>query len=111
MKKTKIKENDFCEQIAFDLEDNISPEAEFEEKNNKSDAELKEESTEKAFKIGAKVMVNPEIRCFCDGKGIPDCAREAYIKYLNLNNKTIVIESKPFGKEYGLLLMSQVTLI
>lgn len=65
---------------------------------------------QKEFKVGTAVTVNPEAKRFCDGRGIPDYARKAYIKRLNPATKTVLIETEPNGKELGLLFMSDVVL-
>ena len=65
----------------------------------------------KEFKVGAKIRINSNVRLFCDGYGIPDYAREAYIKRINEYNKTIVIETKPNGKQLGVLLQKDVVVI
>ncbi|MBR2399328.1 MAG: hypothetical protein IKA96_05145, partial [Alistipes sp.] len=65
---------------------------------------------QKELEVGAAVTVNPEAKRFCDGRGIPDYARKAYIKRLNPATKTVLIETEPNGKELGLLFMSDVVL-
>ena len=64
----------------------------------------------KDLEVGAAITINPEIKRFCDGMGIPDYARKAYIKRINPANKTVLIETEPNGKELGVLFMSDVVL-
>ena len=105
MKKTN--NNEKYEQLTIDFCDEITP------------VELPDETPEvkgkKAkvnnFIVGGAVTVNAEVKRFCDGRGIPDYARNAYIKRINPGSKTIVIESEPNGKEYGLLFMNDVSLV
>lgn len=95
MKKTNNKE---YEQLTIDFGDDLptTPET--------------IETKAKEFEVGAPVIVNHDAKRFCDGRGIPDYARKAYIKRINPESKTILIESEPNGREYGLLFMTNVTL-
>lgn len=61
--------------------------------------------------IGAKVVINDDVKLFCDGRGIPDYARTAYVKGMDNNTKTILIETKPGGKELGVLFANNVTMV
>lgn len=63
---------------------------------------------EKTLEVGGMVSVKPETKRFCDGRGIPDYARTAFIKRINDANKTIVVETKPNGKELGVLFIADV---
>lgn len=104
MKKTNTHEE--YEQLTMDFGDDISPaEAVEEEAESK-----KKKMQKKEFEVGAEVTINPEVKRFCDGRGIPDYARKACIKRINPANKTILLESAPNGKEYGLIFMTDVTL-
>ena len=103
MKKTNVHEE--YEQLAIDFGDEV-PAAETVEENPKPTKRTKP----KEFKVGVAITVNPEVKRFCDGRGIPDYARKAYIKRLNHANKTVLIETEPNGKELGLLFMSDVVL-
>lgn len=103
MKKTNTHEE--YEQLTIDIGDEI-PAAEIVKEESKS----AEKAKQKEFKVGAVVAVNPEAKRFCDGRGIPDYARKAYIKRLNTATKTVLIETEPDGKELGLLFISDVVL-
>lgn len=77
----------------------------------KEDSENKEEkATTKEFEAGDKITVKQETTHFCDGRGIPDYARTAYIKRVIPAHKTVLIESTPNGKELGLLFISDIIL-
>lgn len=92
------------EQLAIDFGGSeVSTEAAGEESKPK-----KERAKPRELELGTAVVVNPETKRFCDGRGIPDYARKAYIKRINHESKTIVIETEPGGKELGLLFMSDV---
>lgn len=101
---TKITDHEEYEQFVFDFGDEfVSAETiEESEPENEKPNELS---------VGAEVTIKPETKLFCDGRGIPDYARKAYIKRINHNNKTVLLESAPNGKEYGLLFVSDVTLV
>ena len=101
---TKITDHVEYEQFVFDFGDEfVSAETiEESEPENEKPNELS---------VGAEVTIKPETKLFCDGRGIPDYARKAYIKRINHNNKTVLLESAPNGKEYGLLFVSDVTLV
>ena len=106
MRKTNIHEEN--EQITAVLDNGfIASELEPVE----GPIEPKKKPKVKELKVGTAVTVNPEVKRFCDGRGIPDYARKAYIKRFNLNNQTVLIESEPNGKEYGLLFIRDVTLL
>ena len=110
MKKTNTNEE--YEQLTMDFGDEI-PAVETVEEEPKRAALLAQEEYEakqKELEVGAVVTVNPEAKRFCDGRGIPDYARKAYIKRLNPATKTVLIETEPNGKELGLLFMSDVVL-
>lgn len=101
----KNNDNEY-EQIAIDFGDALCT-----TEHSMEYAESQEDKTsEKEIEVGAAIIVKPEIKRFCDGHGIPDCAREAYVKRLNLATKTVLIETEPNGKELGLLFMSDVML-
>lgn len=102
MKKTNTHEE--YEQLTMDFGDDITPAETVEE-----EAEPKKKKA-KEFDVGAEVTINPEVKRFCDGRGIPDYARKACIKRINPANKTVLLESAPNGKEYGLLFVTDVTL-
>lgn len=103
MKKTNMNEE--YEQLAMDFNDETSA-------NETTDVPKSTKKTkQKDFEIGAAIIVKPEIKRFCDGRGIPDYARNAYIKRFNHGNKTVLIEAEPGGKELGVLLMSHVILV
>ena len=93
------------EQLTMGFGDEI-PAVETVEEEPKSTKKTKQ----KELEVGAVVTVNPEAKRFCDGRGIPDYARKAYIKRLNPATKTVLIETEPNGKELGLLFMSDVVL-
>ena len=93
------------EQLTMDFGDEI-PAVETVEEEPKPAKKTKQ----KELEVGAAVTVNPEAKRFCDGRGIPDYARKAYIKRINSDSKTVLIESEPNGKEYGLLFMTDVAL-
>ena len=103
MKKTNTNEE--YEQLTMDFGDEI-PAVETVEEEPK----LAKKTKQKELEVGAAVTVNPEVKRFCDGRGIPDYARKAYIKRLNPATKTVLIETEPNGKELGLLFMSDVVL-
>ena len=103
MKKTNTNEE--YEQLTMDFGDEI-PAVETVEEEPKPAKKTKQ----KELEVGAVVTVNPEAKRFCDGRGIPDYARKAYIKRLNPTTKTVLIETEPNGKELGLLFMSDVVL-
>lgn len=103
MKKTNTNEE--YEQLTMDFGDEI-PAAETVKEETKPTKKTKQ----KELEVGAVVTVNPEAKRFCDGRGIPDYARKAYIKRLNPATKTVLIETEPNGKELGLLFMSDVVL-
>ena len=103
MKKTNTNEE--YEQLTMDFGDEI-PAVEAAEEEPKPAKKAKQ----KELEAGAVVTVNPEAKRFCDGRGIPDYARKAYIKRLNPATKTVLIETEPNGKELGLLFMSDVVL-
>lgn len=71
----------------------------------------KKPKAKKTLVVGAKVKVNPDAKHFCDGRGIPDYARTAYVKRVNSANNTVLIETEPDGKELGLLFSSEITLV
>lgn len=103
MKKTNTNEE--YEQLTMDFGDEI-PAVETVEEETKPAKKTKQ----KELEVGAVVTVNPEAKRFCDGRGIPDYARKAYIKRLNPATKTVLIETEPNGKELGLLFISDVVL-
>ena len=103
MKKTNTNEE--YEQLTTDFGDEISAVETVEEEIKPT-----KKTKQKELEVGAAVTVNPEAKRFCDGRGIPDYARKAYVKRVNSDSKTVLIESKPNGKEYGLLFMTDVTL-
>lgn len=105
MKKANVNEE--YEQLTMDFGEDFTPVETIENETKPK----KKKTKAKGFELGAEIAVNPEIKRFCDGRGIPDYARRAYIKRINLENKTIVIETEPNGKQLGLLFMSDVTLI
>lgn len=70
--------------------------------------ELSVVDKDKRIEVGAKVEIKPEAQRFCDGRGVPDCARTAYVKRINLESNTILIETEPNGKELGLLFIHEV---
>lgn len=102
MKKTNTNEE--YEQLTMDFGDEIPAVETVEEPKPAKKTKQKE------LEVGAVVTVNPEAKRFCDGRGIPDYARKAYIKRLNPATKTVLIETEPNGKELGLLFMSDVAL-
>lgn len=104
MKKTSNHEE--YEQLTIDFGDDVAP----VEVTEEDDEPKKKRAKGREGEIGAEITVNPEVKLFCDGCGIPDYARKAYIKRINFDNNTVLIESAPNGKEYGLLFMSDVTL-
>ena len=104
MKKTNINEE--YEQLTMDFGDEI-PAVETVEEEPKPAKKTKR----KELEVGAAVTVNPEAKRFCDGRGIPDYARKAYVKRINFDSKTVLIESEPNGKEYGLLFIADVVLV
>ena len=101
----KLDTHEKYEQVTFDLGENFDAVKVFEKETES------EKNCEREFKTGDKVAVAPTTKRFCDGRGIPDYAREAYIKRLNFTSKTVLLESEPNGKELGLLFISDVTLI
>lgn len=103
MKKTNINEE--YEQLTMDFGDEIPAVKTVEEEPKPA-----EKTKQKELEVGAVVTVNPEAKRFCDGRGIPDYARKAYIKRLNPATKTVLIETEPNGKELGLIFMSDVVL-
>lgn len=103
MKKTNTHEE--YEQLTMDFGDEV-PAAETAEEEVKSSKKTKQ----KEFEVGAAVTVNPEAKRFCDGRGIPDYARKAFIKRINPATKTVLIETEPNGKELGVLFTSDVVL-
>lgn len=104
MKKTNTHEE--YEQLTMDFGDEI-PAVETIGEAPKPAKKTKQ----KELEVGAMVAVNPETKRFCDGKGVPDYARKAYIKRINITNSTVLIETEPNGKELGLLFMSDISLI
>ena len=104
MKKTNAHEE--YEQRTMDFGDEI-PAVETGEKEPKPAKKTKQ----KEFEVGAAVTVNPEAKHFCDGRGIPDYARKAFIKRINPATKTVLIETEPNGKELGVLFASDVVLV
>ena len=80
------------------------------EKNDEVPAK-KSKVKPKELRVGAKVTVNQDVKRFCDGRGIPDYARIAYIKGMDNKSKTILIESEPNGKEFGVLFAADVSLV
>ena len=64
----------------------------------------------KDIEIGDKVIINPSVTKFCNGRGIPDYVRTAYVTRINTGNKTVVISTEPDGKGLGLLFLSDITL-
>ncbi len=112
MKKKNIIEE--YEQLTFEFNEE-APSAESveevvaEEKIAKKDEEV-ELKTSETIGIGSKITVNPDVKKFCDGLGIPDYARTAYVKRINASNDTVVIETTPGGRELGLLFLSNITL-
>ena len=103
MKKTNTNEE--YEQLTMDFGDEI-PAVETVEEEPKPTKKTKQ----KELEVGAAVTVNLEAKRFCDGRGIPDYARKAYVKPINADGKTVLIESEPNGKEYGLLFMTDIAL-
>lgn len=102
MKKTNI--HDEYEQLTMDFGDEVPAVETVEEPKPTKKTKQKE------LEVGAAVTVNPEAKRFCDGRGIPDYARKAYIKRLNPATKTVLIETEPNGKELGVLFVSDVVL-
>lgn len=102
-KQTKTEE---YEQLAIDFGDEAAISAS-EEVQVEEPVEV---IPERKLDIGAKVTVNAECKHFCDGRGVPDYARTAYIKRINTNNKTVVIETQPDGEELGLLFISDIAI-
>ena len=103
MKKTNTNEE--YEQLTMDFGDETSAVETVEEEPKPA-----KKTKQKELEVGAVVTVNSEAKRFCDGRGIPDYARKAYIKRLNPATKTVLIETEPNGKELGLLFMSDVVL-
>lgn len=104
MKNTNMNEE--YEQSTLDFGDSLNV-----IENLKEDSKTKEEkSTTKEFEVGDKIAVKQETTHFCDGRGIPDYARTAYIKRIIPAHKTVLIESTPNGKELGLLFISDIIL-
>lgn len=103
MKKTNTNEE--YEQLTMDFGDEILAVETVEEEPKPT-----KKTKQKELEVSAVVTVNPEAKRFCDGRGIPDYARKAYIKRLNPATKTVLIETEPNGKELGLLFMSDVVL-
>lgn len=104
MKKVNTYEEH--EQLTIDLNDEISV-VEATEESSKPVEKVKQ----KELEIGAAVIVKPETKRFCDGRGIPDYARKAYVKRLIPATKTVLIETEPNGKELGLLFISDVEVV
>lgn len=100
MKKTNTYED--YEQLTIDFGDEV-PAVEEAPKPVKK-------TTQKKLEVGAEVTVNSEATHFCDGRGIPDYARRAFIKRYN-SNETVLLESEPGGKEFGLLFAKEVSLV
>ena len=102
MKKT-TKQNEY-EQLTIEFEEAVVTAAEDSKEAPPIDEEVKH------FTIGAQVIVKPTAQRFCGGNGIPDYARTAYIRRINMDNKTILIGPNGTGRPYGLLFMDEVTL-
>lgn len=103
MKKTNNLEE--YEQLTIDLGDEtITVEAMDEQVESKK-------TKKKELRAGAKITVKPETKKFCDGRGIPDYARTAYVKRINATNTIVVIESEPNGKEFGTLFASDIIVV
>lgn len=100
MKKTNTYED--YEQLTIDFGDEVPTTAE--------EYHSAKKSKQKKLKVGAEVTINPEVTHFCDGRGIPDYARKAFIKRCN-PNQTILLESEPGGRELGLLFAKEVSLV
>ena len=100
MKKTNTYED--YEQLTIDFGDEVPAVAE----EPKPTKKIKQ----KRLEVGVEVTVNPEATHFCDGRGIPDYARRAFIKRCN-SNQTVLLESEPGGKELGLLFVKEVSLV
>lgn len=104
MKKTNNHEE--YEQLTMDFGDDITP-AEVADET----AEPKKTREKHNLEAGTKVSVKPEVKKFCDGRGIPDYARTAYVKRINPANNIVVIESEPNGKEFGTLFASDIVAV
>lgn len=100
MKKTNTYED--YEQLTIDFGDEVPAAAEEPKPTKKT--------KQKRLEVGVEVAVNPEATHFCDGRGIPDYARRAFIKRYN-PNETVLLETAPGGKELGLLFAKEVSLV
>lgn len=105
MKKTNTTEE--YEQLTIDFGDAFQPQSNADGKAPTK----KNEAQNKELSVGAKVTVNEDVNRFCDGRGIPDYARTAYVKSMGNNTKTILIETEPGGKELGVLFANNVSLV
>jgi hypothetical protein len=101
-----VTEHEYADEVFTDIETPVDPIIEEDIQPLK-----KKKSKHKALTIGSKVVVNEDVKFFCDGSGIPDRARVAYVKGIDNNSKTVLIAVEPDGKEFGVLFTNNVSLL
>lgn len=107
MENTTIDNN--SDQITMELGEDFAPNEIWVKADKPKKSKTK--TKVKKFEVGTKIAVNPETKLFCDGRGIPDYARVAYVKHINYASETLLIGGESNGKTYGLLFMEDVTVM